>query len=389
MSRKKKHPNLPNGFGSIRRLSKNRTNPYAVHPPVTEYTDSGKPITPKALCYVSDWYVGFAVLTAYKAGTYKPGLEKELAVMRALDDSNMNSFTKRILSDVKKINEEPEDDGMTFEELYQKFYNWKFEGKKEYSKQSKASTAAAFKNCKAIHNKKITEISYEQLQRIVDNCTLKHASLELIVSLLKQTYKYALAQGYVDKNPTELLRINIPDDDEHGIPFNDKDIERLWKHENDEIAQILLIMIYSGYRIGELKVIKVDLDKKCFDGGLKTRTSKARKVPIFSGILHIVENRMKKYGCLMPQSYEVFRSNLEKYLKTIGIGNHTAHDCRHTFSMLCEKYKVNENDRKRMLGHKFDDITNGIYGHRSLEDLRKEIEKICIKRVENKPLKSA
>ena len=46
--------------------------------------------------------------------------------------------------------------------------------------------------------------------------------------------------------------------------------------------------------------------------------------------------------------------------------------------MLCEKYKVNEND-----------ITNGIYGHRSLEDLRKEIEKICIKRVENKPLKSA
>ena len=52
---------------------------------------------------------------------------------------------------------------------------------------------------------------------------------------------------------------------------------------------------------------------------------------------------------------------------------------RHTFSMLCEKYEVNENDRKRMMVHSFkEDITNKVYGHRELEDLRKEIEKIEI-----------
>lgn len=44
--------------------------------------------------------------------------------------------------------------------------------------------------------------------------------------------------------------------------------------------------------------------------------------------------------------------------------------------MLCEKYNVKENDRKRMLGHSFRDITNAVYGHRDLEDLREEIEKI-------------
>lgn len=64
-------------------------------------------------------------------------------------------------------------------------------------------------------------------------------------------------------------------------------------------------------------------------------------------------------------------------LDALGIEKHTPHDCRHTFSMLCEKYGVNENDRKRMLGHSFgSDITNGIYGHRNLEELRNEIEKI-------------
>ena len=62
-----------------------------------------------------------------------------------------------------------------------------------------------------------------------------------------------------------------------------------------------------------------------------------------------------------------------------GVEKHTPHDCRHTFSRLCEKYGVNENDRKRMMGHSFTgDITNSVYGHRDLEDLREEIEKIKI-----------
>ena len=65
-------------------------------------------------------------------------------------------------------------------------------------------------------------------------------------------------------------------------------------------------------------------------------------------------------------------------LEHIGIQRHTPHDARHTFSMLCEKYRVNENDRKRMLGHAFQDITNKVYGHRTVEELRKEIEKIKI-----------
>ena len=62
-------------------------------------------------------------------------------------------------------------------------------------------------------------------------------------------------------------------------------------------------------------------------------------------------------------------------LQEIGIERHTPHDCRHTFSALCEKYKVSENDRKRMLGHALD-LTNGVYGHRTIEELREEIEKI-------------
>ena len=83
-------------------------------------------------------------------------------------------------------------------------------------------------------------------------------------------------------------------------------------------------------------------------------------------------------GALLPDRIDIFRDKMYTQLATLGIEKHTPHDCRHTFSKLCEKYKVAENDRKRMLGHKIGDITNDTYGHRTLEDLRNEIEKIEI-----------
>ncbi len=56
-------------------------------------------------------------------------------------------------------------------------------------------------------------------------------------------------------------------------------------------------------------------------------------------------------------------------IENLGMHGHTPHDARHTFSMLCEKFHVNENDRKRMLGHSFSDITNKVYGHRTVTKL--------------------
>ena len=51
---------------------------------------------------------------------------------------------------------------------------------------------------------------------------------------------------------------------------------------------------------------------------------------------------------------------------------------------VMRKYKVSNNDRKRLMGHTFQDVTNDVYGHRELEELRKEIEKIpCHKCVAN------
>lgn len=45
---------------------------------------------------------------------------------------------------------------------------------------------------------------------------------------------------------------------------------------------------------------------------------------------------------------------------------HTPHDCRHTFSALCEKYEVKENDREANARHSFVEMLQTmIYGHRT------------------------
>ena len=53
--------------------------------------------------------------------------------------------------------------------------------------------------------------------------------------------------------------------------------------------------------------------------------------------------------------------------------------CRHTFNRLLERAGVSEADRKRLMGHSLKgDLLNGTYGHRSLEELRAEVEKIVV-----------
>ena len=120
MPKRKKHPRLPNGYGSIRYLGKSRKNPYAVHPPAD--IDGNRP---PALCYVDDWMKGFIVLTSYKAGTYTRGMEATLLLP---DDTNqLDKLTGKLLADYNRVKGiEPDEPEKTFSEVYEAFYADKF-----------------------------------------------------------------------------------------------------------------------------------------------------------------------------------------------------------------------------------------------------------------------
>jgi integrase len=387
--KRKKYPKLPNNFGSIRFLGKNRRNCFAVHPPATP-DDTGKLKRPPAICYVDDWIKGFTVLTAYKAGTYQPGMERTLEVSPTTD---IDTLISRLIADYNTIKgvegKHPEIKKLTFSEVYEQFYAWKFPEGTKLSYSSKEAYRTAYTNCTVLHNRIFEDLKAPDMQKVIDDCKLKKQSQMAILTLFKQMYKYAVYSEIVTENKALYVHVNADNDTEHGTPFSDQELQTLWDNANDPEVQLILIMCYSGWRIGEVLKLTTNLEKRYFQGGIKTKAGKNRIVPIHPAVYHFVEQKVLAQDgklCVYTQQHHrkaLFYPTLER-LGIVGNPKHTPHDCRHTFSALCEKYGVRENDRKRMLGHSFGgDVTNAVYGHRTLEELRTEIEKIKVPFVTN------
>ena len=55
---------------------------------------------------------------------------------------------------------------------------------------------------------------------------------------------------------------------------------------------------------------------------------------------------------------------------------HKPHDTRHTFITKAKAAGVDEYILKLIVGHEIQDITEKVYTHRTLEDMKTEIQKI-------------
>ena len=339
---------LPNGTGSIKKLSGRRTRPYAAYPPTTEFDWNGCPKPVPAIGYYPDWKTAMAALLEYNRNPY----------------------------DLATAN-------LTFREVYELYYQDKYvvNQKKKLSASAANSTRAAFRNCAALHDRGFRSLRKADMQAVVDACPLNHASLELIVTLFRQLYRFALQNDMVDKDYSQFVTINRPDDDESGEPFTPAELAILWAHRDEEHVGTILLMIYSGFRIKALESLEIDLETRCFRGGVKTAAGRGRMVPIHAAILPFAAH-------FVPADFRAgyFRSNcFYPALERLGIARtadgkrHTPHDCRHTFSWLCDRYGVDDLSKHLLMGHSLGgDVEKSVYGHRTAEELQTEIAKIQV-----------
>lgn len=367
MSRKKKKPfnRLPNGFGSIKKLSGNRRKPYQALAPskiVNGVIFPGEP-----LGYFEKWEEAYERLALYKANEeWKIRKKKEKLY--------------------------------TFAEVYQMYWRDKFElSVRKFSESSKYSTQAAFKNTAVLHERIFSELTREDLQNVINEMAAptdpkkkkyKHASLEMVKNLYRGMYSYAIGEQIVSVDVQANVIIPVADDDQKGVPFSPDELNKLYQNLDNQIIQAAVIMCFSGWRITEFLNLEINLDDMTFFGGIKTEAGKNRTVPIHPDLVPLVQEYMQHPFTLTSASY---RKQWDESLDSLGILwtgmvdsnnnqiKHTPHDCRHTFSWLCDKYKVDQLSKRIMLGHKLgDDVTNNVYGHRMLDDLRGEIEKISV-----------
>ena len=404
ISRKEmKSMRLRKGFGTVRKLSGNRRNPYAVHPPKVDG------VRPKAICYVNDYHVGVCVLNAWHNGAYYPGMELDLRT-RKLNDV-VGTYT-----------------ASTFQSVYDLYWDHLFgeSAVKVRDKSSRAGVRSAWLKLDSIRYKTLDEVTIRELQEIVNRVAKEYSksTVTRLMSLIKGMYHFAYPRELCRKQYGLYVEVPKVKDEEHHDSFTDEEIEKLWEasgattgaqvmdesdagNETDHAAadtaqsptkmitpvdrqtaatvRMILTMIYSGYRIGAWDPkagMTVNLENMTFTGGVKTDAGKNRVVPIHPSIRDLVSGMRLETGemaFLTGKSESQFRRDMRAALEKLGIRTLTPHSCRHTFHRLLERAGVNEADRKRLMGHSLKgDITNGVYGHRGIEELRAEIEKIAV-----------
>lgn len=357
---------LPNGFGNVSKLSGKRRNAWRARKTAGWTID---PETQKS----KQLYITIG---------YYP--TRQLA-LQALSEYNTNPYDL----DANKI---------TFAEVYDKWAAKKFE---DISDSNINGYKASYKMCEAIYDMKFADIKLTHLQGVVDNSGKNHPALKKLKILFNQLFDYAVMHEVIpkDRHIVEYLDIGKGEQSTKHYRFTGAEIDTLWRWaDRNEYVQVILMLIYSGVRPGELFNTKsscVDLDEKYFTIEKGKNVNATRKVPIHDRTLPFFENWLSKGNeylitNLSGKKFQ-FDTNhgayLDSYwtpiLKDIGIleytnakgeiAEHLPDDTRHTFTTMWKEKKLDEAMRRKIQGHSGKGIGEIVYTHFELERLKEEL----------------
>lgn len=263
------------------------------------------------------------------------------------------------------------------------------------SPQTQNSMHGAIKHLKKLHYLKIDQITLRMIQDVFDEDGSNHSTQVHMKTICTKVFRYAVVNQCIERNDdyTSYIRIAKYEESDMHRPYTINEILALKKADTPE-AHIMLIFIYTGVRINELLNINRDnihIDEKCDDDGTerlisymitgsKTKAGKNRIVPIHDDIKQfVIDELLKSEKRLVDVTYANFttRTVLIKVNKLLNT-HHTMHDTRKTFATLCQMNNLNVYIRKKVLGHRMNDITFDVYTNESKNRLWTEINKIKI-----------
>lgn len=263
------------------------------------------------------------------------------------------------------------------------------------SPQTQNSMHGAIKHLKKLHYLKIDQITLRMIQDVFDEDGSNHSTQVHMKTICTKVFRYAVVNQCIERNDdyTSYIRIAKYEESDMHRPYTINEILALKKADTPE-AHIMLIFIYTGVRINELLNINRDnihIDEKCDDDGTerlisymitgsKTKAGKNRIVPIHDDIKqYVIDELLKPEKRLVDVTYANFttRTVLIKVNKLLNT-HHTMHDTRKTFATLCQMNNLNVYIRKKVLGHRMNDITFDVYTNESKNRLWTEINKIKV-----------
>lgn len=335
----------PNGYGSIKKLTGNRRRPFVF---VVSVDGKQKPI---------EYFA-----TQIEAEIFQVDYNK-LHFHRSLPDHRV-----------------------TLAELY---YRWlpAHTANTAPSQSTLDSYSNSFKHLSQLHYEPIQNLKYADYQKILDSMRksgLSYSSCKKVRSLISLLEKYAVKIELINKCYAPLLSIGKNKAIRPHKPFSRQKINRLWQHVGEPGVDTVLILLYTGMRVGEMLALqKAEVNLR--QGYVRITKSKTvsgiRTIPIHHRILPLISKRMKFLGSNLitdsegkPYNYSRYCILWREVMHSINANGHTTHDCRHTVATLLDNAGANETAKRRILGHAGGDVTERVYTHKNIRQLRKCIE---------------
>lgn len=346
--KRKRRMRLPNGVGSVHLIGdgKSRRNPWRARVPSHVEIDEKS---------------GTAKQKYITVGYYST----EIDAIDALMNYRKNPFTLEAST-------------ATFEDVVEM---WKAKKYPEISESGRKGYNSAFKNSEALHKLKIRDIRTSHLEAVMGSVKGGYNLQVRLKTFWGQLFKYAMEHDIIQKNYSDFVKTRDKDEGTKRTDIPAEDRAKIWDAAlgGDEVAQLALIYIYTGFRASELLEVKkenVDLNARIIVGGLKTDAGKDRRVPIHKSILPFLERMMQtggeyliswqnKKGTWKKYAYPTFiKGKWNPLMERLGFTDYTPHYCRHTCATMLREANVAEDIRKLILGHKSVDITDR-YTHHS------------------------
>lgn len=302
---------------------------------------------------------------------------------------------------------------ITFSQLYETWFDEFIVDHESHRHRIKS----AYQYCSAIYNKKFRELSIKDMKDCIYNGkklvtrgklkgtykTTTPSVKESIKYIFNHMYPYAIEARIVDRNYAREFTLDkkvFKEKEENRKvkkPFTNDEVQKLWQAiEFVPFADMIIFACYSGWRpteLIELRIENVDLEKGFIKGGIKTDAGKGRYVPIHDLVKPIIEKYYNEAVSVKSEylfnditkkkgiglSYDQYLSRFNKVIERLNFSTELSPHCtRHTFITKAKSKEVSMNEYilKLIVGHEIKDITENIYTHRTLEDLKDEMDKI-------------
>lgn len=348
---------LPNGYGTVYNLGGKRRNPF-----------------------VAKKTVGWKIVDGKERQTY--------ITIGYFPDR------KTALQELAKYNENPYDVNsakLTFSEIYEKWYDECYPNETEIGKKQKMRNyIMAYNKCQTLYDMPINSVKAHHIQQVIDSAKGSYESTKRIKHLCSKMFEYCIKYEFLTKNYATDVVITTKKKTAVKEPFSIKEVNLLWDKTNENIyIKFVLILIYSGCRIGELLNLNkedVDLKQQCFTIKASKTESGIRIVPIHNKVLSFWKEFYKlSTEEAMFVGYNKKRLDYSNFLKKYWNPlikeqlnmNHTIHETRHTFITRSVVQGLNKTIIKKIVGHKSQmDLTERVYTHIDIEEMKNEMNKI-------------